>query len=562
MNQTAIGGFADAGRGRLARLMAARLAVALVVLGIALLFVGAGRGLGDAAEETTRGLYGTIAVAFLATVLFAAALPKVRNVRSYGALQLVVDLALVTSVLLFSGGARSIFSFLYLPLVVLGSVLFDRRGGYATALAASLGFAAVVLAASPSAFGDNRADPLEIKMAIWGVHTGALLLVALLSSTLVGELRVAGERLRASRSELSKLSLLHERTVESLTSGLMTTDAAGLVTSCNPEGERLLGRTEKELLGKPIRDIADGFALLLSAGQATGRARQRLVRALDAGGEQHLGVAISDLRSQAGEADGHVVIFQDVTQVVELEAQLQRNARLVGVGELAASIAHEIRNPLAAISGSVEMLEAEAPAEERSRLRAIVLREIARLDRLINDFLVYARPSEAKLRAVELGPLLAELVEGACAAKTRIRANAQADVMIEADRDQLFQVLWNLIRNADQAMGGHGEVEVTTQVVDPGAQAPSEAGRRSDEGVRLVEIAVRDTGAGIEPAALERIFDPFFTTKAEGTGLGLPTVHRILETHNATIQVESRVGEGTIMRLHFPLLDVAKPETS
>jgi two-component system sensor histidine kinase PilS (NtrC family) len=539
--------------------MAARLAVTLGVLGIALVFVGAGEG----AEAATRGLYRTLAVAFLATIIFAAALPRVRNVSAYGALQLAVDLTLVTGVLLFSGGARSIFSFLYLPLVVFGSSLFDRRGGYGVALAASFGFALVVLGAEGSAFGSGSSDPLEVKLAIWGVHTGALLLVGLLSSTLAGELRAADQRLRDSRTELSRLEFLHERTVESLTSGLMTTDVAGHVTSCNPEGQRILGQGAAELLGRPLGEIVEGFSGLMEEQTPEGRSRRRVTRLGEDGHSQFLGVALSALRSQAGQPDGHVVIFQDVTDVVELEAQLARNARLAGVGELAASIAHEIRNPLAAISGSVEMLEAEAPPEERSRLRAIVLREITRLDRLIGDFLVYARPSETRLGPVEIAPLVSEIALGAKAARTEMEVDVPDGVRILADRDQLQQVLWNLIRNADQAMDGRGTVGVVVRTVAAAPQAGSEADRRSSgEGVRFVEIAVTDNGSGIETAVLERIFDPFFTTKPEGTGLGLPTVHRILEAHHATIQVESRVGAGTTMRLSFPALDLPDTEKS
>ena len=529
--------------------MAARLAAALVVLGLAVLFVGPGEG----AQEAARGLYGTIAVAFLATVMFAAVLPLVRNVPPYAALQIGVDLALVTSVVLFSGGARSIFSFLYLPIVVLGSILFQRRGGYLAACAASLGFALVVDVAPPSPFDGRAPDAMEVKLAIWGVHTGALLLVALLSSTLSRELRAADENLRASRSELYRLEALHERTVECLTSGLVTADDHGLVTSCNPEGEHILQRQASELLGLTLDEISEGLGELAERGLAVGRARTRLRRIDGDGRVQYLGVGVSGRRGENGEPDGHVLIFQDVTEVVELEAQLQRSARLAGVGELAASIAHEIRNPLAAISGSVEMLDAEAPAEERTQLMTIVLREISRLDGLIGDFLVYARPAAPKRVAMRLAPVVEHVVKVARGEGTTIHCDIPDELLIEADPDQLEQVLWNLIRNAIQALDGSGEVILSARAIAPESQATSRSDRRTgEEGRRLVEIAVSDTGIGIEPETLERIFDPFFTTKRKGSGLGLSTVHRILEAHRATIQVESHPGEGTTFLLQFP----------
>ena len=442
------------------------------------------------------------------------------------------------------------------PWSLFGSLLFDRRGAYGVAILASAGFGLVTFAADGSAFGNRRTDPIEIQLAIWGLHTGALLLVGLLSSTLAGELRIADQSLRDSRSRLTRLEFLHQRTVDSLTSGLMTTDTDGRVMSCNPEGERILGVAASEIVGKALGTVVEGFSSILAEGSVEARTRERVTRKRDGGRLQYLGVARSALRSESGAPEGHVVIFQDVTQVVELEDQLARNARLAGVGELSASIAHEIRNPLAAISGSVEMLEGEAPAEERHRLRAIVLREIARLDRLIGDFLVYARPSEARFEAVGLEALLAEIVESAKTAGTRVRAECASGLFVEADRDQLQQVLWNLLRNADQAMAGEGSAVLAARSLADASQGAPKAGRSSSgEGLQFVEISVSDTGTGIAPEALERIFDPFFTTKPEGTGLGLPTVHRILEAHRATIQVESRVGCGTTMRLLFPRID-------
>ncbi len=540
---------ADDGRGRLARLMAARLAVSLAVLCLALVFVGPG----DGAEEAARGLYGTLGVAFLATVMFAGALRWVQHVPRYAALQILVDVSLVSSVVLFSGGCRSIFSFLYLPIVVMGAILFGRRGGYGTAILASAGFAAVVAYAPPSPFDTRLPDPMEVKVAIWGVHTGALLLVSLLSSTLAHELRRAGEDLHRSRVQLERLGHLHERIVDSLTSGLLTTDSAGQVRSCNPEATQILGGNAAEWIGKPLGSVIPGAERLAEPGaEARGRSRSRLTRETASAPVQHLGVAVSPLKTKSGGHDGHVVIFQDVTAVVELENELQRSARLAGIGELSASIAHEIRNPLAAISGSVQMLSKDAHGEDRDRLMAIVLREIGRLDQLIADFLQFARPAPPSFSSVELGSLLEDIRALATAEGWTVELDGVAGLEVTADEDQLRQVFWNLIRNAGQASGDRGIVRVRARVEREAAQAVRTGGRNAPVGgCGSVEVEVSDRGEGISPDRLDRIFDPFHTTKEGGSGLGLSTVHRILEAHGATVQVESVLGQGTTFRLNF-----------
>ena len=534
----------EEGRGRLARLMAARLATSVAVLGLALVFVGPG----EEAQEAARGLYGSIAAAFLCTAIFAAVLPWVRKIEPYAVLQIAVDLALVTSAVLFTGGGRSIFSFLYLPIVVLGAILFDRRGGYGAAVAASIGFAGVVT------FGQGGSgaviDSADVKFAIWGMHTGGLVLVAMLSTTLARELRTADADLEASRAALTRLEALHQRTIESVTSGLLTTGFRGRVVSCNPEGEMILGLPSDRILGRAAGELLPGVAALMDGpADPQRRERTRLRLSLPDGRVQHLGVAVSVLRSVEGKPDGHVVIFQDVTKVVELEAELQRSARLAGVGELAASIAHEIRNPLAAISGSVEMLEQNGEPEDRKRLHAIVLREIDRLDRLISDFLLYARPNPPKLETVGLAELFQEFEEVDSGSTGRLRCEAPPGLTVEADSAQLRQVLWNLIRNARDASPDGAEVCVSARALDP--QETGKPGRNTSEEGRGVEITVSDAGEGIGPEALDRIFDPFFTTKEEGTGLGLATVHRILDAHEAAVHVESRPGVGTTFHLSF-----------
>ena len=255
------------------------------------------------------------------------------------------------------------------------------------------------------------------------------------------------------------------------------------------------------------------------------------------------------------------MIFQDVTHVVEMEQGLRRSERLAAIGQLAASIAHEIRNPLASISGSIQMLRgvgSEARrTSERERLMEIVVRETDRLNALITDFLHFARPRPLKRVAVDVCAAVEDVVkmfEPAKPAGVRVQCDLRPGLHADADPTQVRQLLWNLVLNASQALPGSGTLSISSREVgDPSPQEKS-GGRRNEmpeEGV-WAEIVVADDGVGIPSEVMERIFDPFFTTRAEGTGLGLPTVHRIVEDHGGALHIESRPGVGTAVSIRLP----------
>jgi len=536
-----------------AGVMAGRLAVVLMAFTLAITVIGAGR---PGAEIAEQGVYGALAFAFLASAVYAAHFRHVRRLGRFAALQLATDIGTVTALVAFSGGVESLFSFLYLPVAVYGAILLGRRGAYAAAAGSAVGYAAGILLA-PMLSGTLGGGELpDSAFALWCAHSGALLLVALLSSALVRELRLVGERLSESDERLRELRTLHGRMVTCLTSGLLTTDQVGRVTSFNPEAERIVGRAAVQVLGRHVDAVLPGVSALLKSGKASRRLRLEVADGRT--GARHLGVAASILTSAAGAPAGRVVIFQDVTSVVAMENEVQRSARLAGVGQLAADIAHEIRNPLAAISGSVEMLVAgeRGGEEEQERLRRIVLREIERLDGLISDFLSYARPAPAKPQELGLREIVDEVIGMFSMARPpglELRVEVESDLRVEADPRQLRQILWNLLRNAAQAVAGPGSIGISARIVPEASQ--ERHGRRrkgNEEGSAAVEICVSDTGPGIASEHLDRIFDPFFTTKRDGTGLGLSLVHRIVEAHEGTLQVESRPGEGARFRICLP----------
>jgi two-component system sensor histidine kinase PilS (NtrC family) len=541
---------------RLVMLMGARLALALVSLGIALALDTT---LGDVDAPGRRGLYSTVAFAFLATVFYGLVLPGIRRPRRFAALNIATDIAIVSALVHFSGGPDSVFGFLYVLVAIYGALLFDRRGALVTACLGVFAYGGVLLLARTGAggapHGASTATPAVFFM-LWVVHAGAIVLVAALASFLAAELR-------QRTSDLRLLTNLHERTVESLKSGLLTADRDGLITSFNPEAERITGVASALAIGQEVEEIFPETRELAFApgGDDSVQARFRAPYRNRLGEALHLGIATYILKDARGAPSGHVMIFQDVTDVVEMESELRRSERLAAVGELSASIAHEIRNPLAAISGSVQLLEREAGAldgaVEARRLMGIVLRETDRLNRLITDFLQYARPGPLHLEPVCLESVVDDVLEvfGSIAPENlKVELNVPPALAVRADAAQLQQVLWNLTLNACQAMPDGGSLCMEARAVAEPTPQEARSARRNEleEKKAWVEITVRDQGVGISPEALEHVFDPFFTTKPEGSGLGLATVHRIVEEHGGSIRLESLVDRGTEIRIRLP----------
>lgn len=563
------GAHSSALRQRLLALLAGRLVLALAILAGALAVTAerAREGL----SESERGLYATVVTAFVTTILCAAVQHRVRRLRAFAAAQLVFDVAVVTALVHFSGGADSFFAFLYVPITVYAALLFGRQGAYAASALGAAAYAAVLLFRHGALLASDGPLAQPVQLALWGTHAGALLIVALLASALSRERDRAGRALAEKTRDLRSLQRLHERTVESLTSGLLTTDPAGAITSFNPEAERITGASEQEVLGLSLDAVIPGATdLVLDSARGARKGRALLRFRNRKAQELHLGLAGSVLRADEESPGGYVVIFQDVTHVVEMEAQLRRHERLAGVGQLAADLAHEIRNPLAAISGSIQILEAGATgseSDESMRLMSIVVRETDRLNALITDFLHYARPAPAKPEPVAIATVLEDMrqiLESVRPPAVELRVAAPPSLRVMCDDRQLRQLLWNLYLNAVQAMPAGGAIDIRAEA--PAAQAPGDGDRSSGpegtrerpDGAGFAAIEVADTGTGIPPDVLERIFDPFFTTKEEGSGLGLATVHRIAEGNGGHVTVESAVGRGTRFRVLLPVPEAAR----
>lgn len=447
-------------------------------------------------------------------------------------LQPAWDVAYVTALVYLSGGAFSPFVILYPLAIIGGAILLFRKGALVTAAAASLAYGLLADLQLYAVLRPPGALPATPDLGArllphLGSHVAAFFVLALLAGYLAEELRRTGERLEVARAEVLGLERLQESILRSLPSGVVALDAEGREVFHNRAADELLARADVTL--------HPGAALGTTFDLSEGDRRE----AVFGDGSVTLGYSASPLHDGEGRRRGSILIFQDLTQIKHLEDDLRRSDRLAAVGRLAAGLAHEIRNPLASLAGSVEVLrESLAPGEEEARLFAIVLRETERLNRLVTNFLHYARPGRAGATRLDLRECVAEAAlffrQGEGRAGFTVENGVPEGLTVRGDASQLQQVFLNLFRNSREAAA---EVQVTVSAQVEGA---------------WIDLWIADDGPGMPPEVAERAFEPFFSGREGGTGLGLATVHRIVENQGGSVALESRAGAGTAFRIRLP----------
>jgi len=461
-------------------------------------------------------------------------------------LQLGIDLVLITALAAQTGGRSSQFVPFYVLTVVIGGVLGGLRGGVVVALGACTGY--LTLPALESwALGVAAADPEGLPQPV--------LLVPLLAT--VGILAgVLGKRAESARAdfarasrELNRVRLDQDVILRHLTSGVITLDAEARLVYLNPAAEEVLGIRGDDARGLPIDEVLpDRLAPLRAALRATleqreTRNRGELLMRTPQGRPLPVGLS-TNLLDHEGRTTGVVAVFQDLTDVREMEHRARRNQTLAEVGALAAGIAHELRNGIKPISGSVEFLQRELKLEgENAQLMDLIAAECGRLNRFVTDLLSYAREREIVREEVDVRSMLVEISEvlrrdARCGPGVRFvfDAPAEGELVVGADREQMRQVWINLAVNALEAMGDRGTLTVRW---------------RPATGER-VAVEFMDDGPGIPADDLRRVGEPFFTTKRGGTGLGLAIAQRIVERHGGTLEIESESGRGVCARVALP----------
>ena len=532
---------------KLGWLIASRLATAIVLSVLGTFWTSAG----DASRAINKSL-GLLTIVACLTIFYTLIFRLSRNILFQARFQLAVDVLLVTWLVWNSNVIQSPYIALYILIIALSSLFLAPREAIVTSVGCAVAFTICALQMTGLA---GQADPaklvegsLSLTIQWVGLFDVAFFVVGLLSARLAERQARSDVRLMAATQSLANLRALHERIIASIRSGLVTTDLDGRIFTFNAAAEEITGYREATIRGQDASilfgEMKDHIANTLRAVEAGETSPRFETNCLTSEGMRlRLGYSLSPLSSEAGETTGMVISFQDLTQVRSLEETSRRQDRLAAIGRMAASIAHEIRNPLAAMRGSIQMLRSEMDSDSsQTELMEIILRESDRLNRIITDFLSYARPRSLTQARVDVGDLLHQTFAlmrhspEIAANQSIVEELPSEPLFAEADEGQLKQVFWNLARNALQAMPEGGTLRAT---LEP----------NSDNRLR---IAFSDTGRGMSPDQVEHLFEPFSSTTG-GTGLGLSIVYQIIRDHGGTINVRSRVGQGTTITVELPV---------
>jgi two-component system, NtrC family, sensor histidine kinase PilS len=499
--------------------------------------------------------YVLLSVYFLA-VIYRYLLSIFENLSFLGYLQTSIDIVLVTFLVYLTGGIDSGFSVLYHLTIISASILLYRRGGYLAASFASILYGTMLDMQYYDAFFFARNKNFTAVQVLYQVFINILsfYIVALLSGYLTERLRKTHQELHDKSIDFDDLRVLQEHILKSVGSGILTMDLSGNVTSWNRAAEQTTGYSSDEIKNR-WQDVFENsikelFGHTDSLKERPFHFNAQVIK--KEGDTAVFSMIASLLKDDANVVRGVILTFQDITKIIEMEERMRRQERLATVGSLAAGIAHEIRNPLAAISGSIQVLQGELDLnDDNKRLMNIVVRETDRLNTIITEFLEYARPAGAQIAQIEFRSAMDETITLLKNSKNFqenivITSDIDPHIALKGDPQRLRQVFWNLLINACQAMPTGGTLAITAVPYSPGENKAT-----------MCLITIADTGRGIEGEDLAKIFDPFFTTKTEGTGLGLAIAYRIIDDHGGSIAVDSEPGKGTQCTIRLPMAEGA-----
>ncbi|TDI13331.1 MAG: PAS domain S-box protein [Acidobacteria bacterium] len=505
-------------------------------------------------EVTLQPFYLPIGLAYLLSLLYSLLFPRFKNSPAFALLQIVGDVIITSGFVYITGGVLSAFSFLYILSIITASILLYRRGAMLVACLSWVFYAALVLL---TFYGivhtfptpDTQAGMITEKQVSYALfaHLLAFLAVGFLSSTLSEKLLQAGVELQEQRKHLEALQALHKNIIESIASGIVTTDLDGKITFLNKAAEQITGHSYPLQLRRPIASFLDEPSDFLTGVSETlpGSRKYRFEKPYHSadGRDLYLGITVSVLRERGGTPRGYTFIFQDLTEIKALEEELRLKDRMSVLGRMAAGVAHELRNPLAAMAGSVQILGQELELEgQQSELMQVILDESLRLERTIREFLQFARPRRFQPEKADLAQVLSESVvllrnseefKHHHSIKTDFEPQ---EVHYVFDVDQMKQIFWNLAKNSLKAMPEGGEL--TLRITQASGRGP--------------EISFSDQGVGMDPSQVQRCFQPFETSFEDGTGLGLAIVYRNVQEHGGRLSVHSAPDKGSCFTIHLP----------
>ena len=525
--------------------MASRLIVATILMGATLYF----------SPEATR--HGAFTPSFLlvltstiyaSSILFGVWLLRRSRERPVAASIVAIDVVLITGLVYLTGGVGSVFSFLYGAEILTAALTLGTGATYLTATASLLCYLLLGLTLNIEWLPAPPDQPLRQyvlaprEFSFWlFFNTVGITLVSLLATNLARRVQLTGGRLRAAQQNAARWARLNDDIVRSIASGLITTDDEGRILAINRAAAEILGDEGDSLLNRPLSTVLPGYQAQL---EPNGRVNRAEAVGLRADGTQFImGYTLSALLDAEDHSSGLLLVFQDLTEIKELRERAEQAQRLAVLGRLATGLAHEIRNPLSSISGSVEMVrDGNSLSPEDRQLLGIVVSEVERLNQLVTTMLQAGKPQDIHPEEVDLRLLAREVVAIAHAEATTSNAltieehDPGQPVLVHVDPDQMRQLIWNLVKNAIQASPHGGSVGVKTGYTGAGEAF----------------LEVTDQGPGIRAESREKLFEVFYSGRSYGVGLGLAVVKQIVEQHQAQIELVDRPGGGTCFRIVLP----------
>ncbi len=486
---------------------------------------------------------------YLFTICSALILKFIRRYSTFAYAQILMDVILVSILLYYSGGSQSVFTILYLFPIITGGLILSRRGGLAAAAASTLGYGTILcleyFGYHPDFLDDYWYRPLgDIRSVLnfFSIHGLTFFITAILSSLLSGRLLRTEKELISTTLKYDQLSVLYKKIFDDIPSGIIVLNQKNMI-SFNPASENITGFRSDEVVGKdinlPFPNLkVDAGMNFRSEVEITTKDRKNIP----------IGYSSAKLNMPGTEDNFQIVTLQDLSQTKQLEKQMMQAKKMATIGEMAAGIAHELRNPLAAISGAAEVIDASGDIKSHNQgLMNIITRECNRLQSSINDFLSFSKPIEPEKEWVPLLPLVKEVIQllrhthdwpENC--KSFIDIPEKMDCW--ADPQQIRQLLLNIFHNSCMALKNRDdEVRVI---------AREDA---DDSGAEKTVLTIIDNGRGIPDLIIDKIYDPFFTTRENGTGLGLSIAKQIVDTHEGGITISSKEHQGTTTEVWLPL---------
>ncbi len=495
-----------------------------------------------------------IALTYIFSIIYYLMLKYIDNLRFNIYLQLAVDLILITLLVYLTGSVKSDYSVIYTLVIIYSVIFLGRKGGFIVASAASISYGLLLdleffkLLPSISYLERNynlSAGDVFVRIL---VHIISFYVLAFVSSIVVEQERKTRYLLAEKESEFDQLDLLFRSIIESVDTGVMTINLHGRIKTFNRAAKEITGFPLKKIENRQIEDVFPELAPFFSEVNVNDqiRSRKEVIITGEKNNKINLGCSTSPLKDKRDKQIGNILIFQNLTEIKQMEENLEKSKRLALIGEMAAGLAHEMRNPLASITGSIQLLQQGLNLEETDkRLMNIILRGKDQLDNFVRDFLLLACPIPISRELVDINKVAEEVLENIKLSNDwlntiRIAKVFEEEVMIFANREQVRQIIYNLVINAIQAMKDGGDLSVEIKKHKLSDQEDS------------VEIIVKDSGCGIEDNDLNKIFEPFFTNKEKGTGLGLAIVSRFVDGYYGKIKVESVINKGTTFIVELP----------